>query len=225
MSYTLIDCCPAPDGLAEELKILKAASGCAFASIYRGTDAADLLAQCGKHDQAWLYNNLPPGVANPPGHSTHELFNDGVAYPGPDGMKLEYWQVGLDIDDAHVEGFCAAARGRGWVATITYPGSAVEHHHVNFRFEPHAAPPFKPLRHGSRGPRVVRLTRRLHFIHHPGGHAYLHRRYWKFKDPVVAAVKDFQRDHKNLRVDGVVGIHTHEQIERTFRSQYRARHG
>lgn len=222
MAYVLIDCCPAPEALADELQILKAATGCTFASIYRGTDAADLLAQCGKHDQAWLYANLPAGQANRPGGSTHELFNDGVAYPGAWGAKLEYWQCGIDLDDAHVAAFCAAARERGWTVTVTYPTSPVEYHHVNFRYEPHAAPPFKLLKHGSRGPRVVKLTRRLHYIRHRNGPPFLRRRFWKFKDEVVDAVKEFQREH-HLKPDGVVGIHTWEQVQRTFRHQRQRR--
>jgi hypothetical protein len=203
------------------------AIGCTYASLYRGEDPnAQKYLDGGppgyKHNQAWIYANYPPGVANPPGRSTHELFNDGAAYPGFAGEKLEPWQLGIDVDDAHVQAFISEARRRGWVVTITYPGSAVEYHHVNFRFKPHTAPPFKPLHHGSRGSRVIKLSRRLHFIRHRTGAPFLSRRYFKFKLEVVEAVKEFQREHK-LTADGVVGTHTHEQIERTFRHQYAKR--
>lgn len=53
---------------------------------------------------------------------------------------------------------------------------------------------------GVTGKRVVRLTKRLAFIHKRGGHAYLDRWYWKFKEPVEQAVRDFQGDF-HLEVD------------------------
>lgn len=222
MSYELVDCCPVPKALVAELLELKKQTGCTFASIYRGTDAAGLLAQCGKHDQAWLYANLPAGQANSPGHSTHELRSDGVAYRGPSGRRLRYWQVGMDIDDAHVAAFCQAARMRGWIATITYPTSAVEHHHVNFRREP-VLKIFRPLKRGSRGPRVTRLTKRLAYIRSPhNGEHYLNGKRSIFDQSTVAAVRGFQLEH-HLHPDGVVGPHTAAQIQVSFRRQRKAR--
>jgi hypothetical protein len=48
-----------------------------------------------------MYIHHAPGAnpANGPGQSTHERRNDGIAYPGPVGEQLEYWQVGMDWDN------------------------------------------------------------------------------------------------------------------------------
>jgi putative peptidoglycan binding protein len=223
MKYKLIDCCPVPEGLYDELVVLKKDTGCVYQSIYRGTDAADLLAQCGKHDQAWLYANLPAGVANPPGFSTHELKSDGVAYSIPRGSSIEYWMVGLDIDDSHVQSFIDAARKRGWVATITYPGSSVEYHHVNFRKEPEF-PTFHPLQKGDDEDKVKQLIDKLMFIYPPHNRdkPYLGKKQGDFNDNVEDAVKAFQSDHK-LTPDGIVGKATWQQLLVSVRNEKQKR--
>ena len=104
-----------------------------------------------------------PLPANPPGRSTHERRNDGVAYPGPAGAPLPYWCVGMDWSDAAA--VVRAARGEGFTASITYPGNPREGHHVNFRKEPRR--PFRALRRGATGNAVLDLTRRLSFVHSP----------------------------------------------------------
>lgn len=212
--YVLIDSCPAPRELVDELQVLKKDLGGRqlFNSIYRGEDAAALLHSVGKHTQAEIYATYPPGVANPPGRSTHELFSDGVAYEGPIGRKLEYWQVGLDINDADVVDFIDAARKRNWIVTITYPTSRVEYHHVNFRKEPDFDP-FDSIKQGDSGDRVQKLTELLSFIHRPGrGPLYLAHPSRKFDADVKRAVLQFERDHKRKDPDGVVDKHTWQQL-------------
>lgn len=202
--YELIDCCPVPHKLAPILRVLKSRSGCTFTSIYRGTDSRDLLARCGKHDQAWLYANLPAGVANPPGRSTHELRSDGVAYPGPVGRPLKWWQCGIDMNDSGVSSFIRAAADLGYVATVTYPQSRVEYHHVNLRQNPYFA---RILKEGSIGPRVAYYTRALARM---GIH--LSHSHWHYDSNVAEAVRRFQGKgyvrKYHLAVDGVLGPHT-----------------
>ena len=217
MEYELIDCCPVPKPLADELRVLKADSGCTYVSVYRGTDARALLAQCGKKDQAQLYAMFLAGTgnpANPPGRSTHELRSDGVAFEGPVGRQLEYWQVGIDVGIDRRDALIAAARERGWIVTVTYPTSSLERHHVNFRREPDFQP-FDPLVRGEGGDRVRRLIEVLCFVHRPrdrGGRLYLEgRRPQKFDADVESAVRQFQSDHE-LDADGVVGKHTWQQM-------------
>lgn len=135
IKYSVIDDCPVPKPMYPLLRKLEKETGANFESIYRGTDAEKLLEAHGKHDQAWLFANLPPGVANPPGRSTHELFSDGVPYPGPIGRKLVWWQCGIDINDADVDKVIAAARKHGWTLFRPY-GAGVEYHHVNFAHKP-----------------------------------------------------------------------------------------
>ena len=38
--------------------------------------------------------------ANPPGRSSHELCSDGVAFAGPVGRELPWWQLGLDVSES-----------------------------------------------------------------------------------------------------------------------------
>lgn len=237
MEFKVLDCCPTPETnhFDEVVAELLSASGATLESCYRGEakNAQQYLtgnAPCFKHNQAWIYANYPPGVANPPGRSTHELFNDGAAYPVPAGTLLEYWQVGLDIRVERLFQFMEEGRKRGFVITQTYPGSAVEAHHVNFRFEPHYVPPFEPINRGDHDARVRKLSRRLHYIRAPHGAPYLQRPksklwvpYGTFRPEVEKAVEHFQRNH-HLQPDGEVGIHTFEQIERTFRHQWQHRH-
>src|SRR4051812_14977149 len=121
LRYAVIDGCPVPRLLAGKVRELKrAVPGARLQSCYRGTDAESLLRRLGKSSQRalWLlWQRRAPGAnpANPPGRSTHELRSDGVAYPGPVGRKLSYWQVGMDWDDAHIEALIRAAKRRGWV--------------------------------------------------------------------------------------------------------------
>jgi hypothetical protein len=82
---------------------------------------------------------------------------------------------------------------------------------------------FDVLKHGMKGKRVAWYTKRLAFIHPKGkSHGYLHRNFWKYKDAVVAAVKDFQGDH-GLKADGVLGEQTAHKISEVFHKQYIAR--
>lgn len=211
--YELIDCCPVPHKLAPILRELKARSRCTFTSIYRGTDARDLLAKCGKHDQAWLYANLPRGQANPPGRSTHELRSDGVAYAGPVGRVLKWWQCGIDMNDSGVASFIRAAADLGWTATVTYPSSPVEYHHVNFRKNPYFA---RYLQRGSIGPRVSYYSRALARM----GIHLSHAR-WHYDEHMEEAVRRFQGKgfarKYHLTADGILGPHTAAAIRTEYR--------
>jgi hypothetical protein len=83
-------------------------------------------------------------------------------------------------------------------------------------------PAFEPMKKGSHGKRVVRITKRLAFIHEPGGDAYLDRFYENYKEPVEEAVKSFQRGQK-LEVDGIIGPKTAARINAVFHRQYEER--
>jgi len=85
-------------------------------------------------------------------------------------------------------------------------------------------PTFELMKMGSHGKRVVRITKRLAFIHEPGGGAYLDRFYENFKEPVEDAVENFQKDQK-LGVDGVIGPKTAARINAVFHRQYEERGG
>lgn len=210
-SYVPIDGCPVPAKLAPVIRAVKATSGATLNSCYRGTDAEALLRRYGKKSQAQLYRDFLNGVGNPankPGFSTHELRNDGVAYWGWRGRPLVYWQVGMDWQNSTA--VIAAFRKHGWIATRTYPGNPREFHHLNLRKEPKLKR--SDLKVGSKGRRVVTLTRRLAFVHSPRDHQpYLTHKYQTFTHAVEAAVKEFQRDH-GLKADGVAGPATIRQL-------------
>jgi lysozyme len=198
-----LDGCAVPAQLEPILAAIKHDTGCVYASVYRGSDAAAILNAHGKHTQQQLWDATPAqraawgvlGTPNPPGRSTHELRSDGVAYAGPAGRALAWWQCGIDVDDAHVAAFIAAAGKRGWAAFRPY-SSGVEYHHVDFRRLPVL---FNPdYRVGSKGPMVMLLAQRLRtlgFTVHPT---------FTFDKQLEQAVKLFQRDH-HLTSDGIAG--------------------
>ncbi len=209
--YVVIDRCPVPAKLAEEIHEIKRLSGASLNSCYRGADAEGMLARLGKKSQRQLYAMFLAGrgnPANPPGRSTHELRNDGVAYRYlPAGVPLRYWMVGMDWNDPPAA--MAAARKRGWTATTTYPGVAREAQHINLRHEPKFNV-VRPLKIGSKGPRVRQLTGRLAYLGYLPG-IDPRKGTGGFGPKVEAAVKAFQRKHHQT-ADGIVGPHTQRQI-------------
>lgn len=93
----------------------------------------------GKRSQWWLYMaywvwKLPrTNPANPPGRSSHELRSDGVAFRGPVGRPLAWWQIGLDVSDP--EGLIRELAELGVKARRPYT-AASERHHVNLTASP-----------------------------------------------------------------------------------------
>src|ERR1044071_4341034 len=107
-------------------------------SCARERAARSLLRRLGKMDQWYIYEHQQElGMrANRPGTSTHERRNDGVAYGGPIGAWLSSWRRGIDVRRDRVAAFIATAHRHGYFVTQTYPASAVEAQHVNFRKKP-----------------------------------------------------------------------------------------
>lgn len=92
----------------------------------------------GKLSQAALYAGWIAGKAgfnpaNPPGRSTHELRSDGVAYRGPVGRPLSWWQLGLDVTDADT--LLRVLNRLGYSAFRPYSAGS-EAHHINLRKSP-----------------------------------------------------------------------------------------
>lgn len=223
MEYKLINCKPVPAKLYDELVAMGCGRDITITSCLR-TDEAVRWARsknCSLSSQAELYNgwiNHLPGYnpANPPGQSTHELRNDGAAYALPVRWPLRYWQVGIDNSNSPL--LCSRARARGWIATLTYPSSSSERHHVNFRKEPKLVV-FRPLKLRSRGPRVAAMTRALHYL------GFLHisgKGTGKFGREVERALREFQESY-HLPVDGVYGVHTAAQLRAANRGRKRER--
>jgi peptidoglycan hydrolase-like protein with peptidoglycan-binding domain len=229
MRFEIVDSCPVPAELADEVRELKRLTGAALNSCDRSPEAEPMLRRLGKMSQRQLFEGFIAGLpgfnpANPPGRSTHERRNDGIAFPGPPGMRLRYWQVGMDWSNAPAVN--DAARGRGWIATLTYPRNPREGHHVNFRREPRLART-RVLKLGSRGPDVLLLKRRLHGLLSPfDGKRYLtespRRTQASFGKGVEAGLRRFQKEH-HLKPDGVFGEHTHAQLLLALRRQKRLR--
>jgi len=111
-------------------------------------------------------------------------------------------------------------RPYGWAKTEAFQ----EWWHVNFTGEV-TIDLFDTLRKGDRGKRVLWYTRRLAYVHEPGGKAYLKKKHppRKFGRRVEEAVEAFQVDH-HLEVDGEIGPRTAALIAASFRRQYQARH-
>lgn len=227
---------PVPKKFGPIVKKCLAASGTWLNSGLRTQRAVNFARKRGAalSSQAELYYGWIAGrpgynPANRPGQSTHERRSDGVAYRGPVGRVLRWWQCGLDIggpgtSSQNAAAFCRAARKAGWVATVTYPSSPLEQHHVNFRKMPR-----RPLnlRRGSRGRKVKRYSRRLTFLRRPPGkHPTGEYRYLsqgprpRFDKHMELAVKMFQKDY-GLTRDGIIGPHTAAQLNHVFKAQWK----
>ena len=220
MKFEVIDNCPVPAGLAPAIREIKRRTGATLNSCDRSSDAEPFLKRCkpAKMSQRELYEGFRlgrPGFnpANPPGQSTHERRNDGVAYPGPAKLPLAYWCVGMDWENA--DGVMEAAAALGFTATRTYPLSAREQHHLNFRKEPKVRL-LKPLRLGSKGYRVARMTQRLATVLDAEGKPYLPRGQGVFDAVVESALRRFQADW-GQQVDGIYGQQSSRQLGVAFR--------
>ena len=221
MKFEMIDNCPVPASLAPVILEIKRRTGATLNSCDRSPEAEPFLKRCkpAKMSQRELYEGFrlgKPGFnpANPPGQSTHERRNDGVAYPGPARFPLAYWCVGMDWENA--DGVIEAAAALGFTSTRTYPLSAREQHHLNFRKEPKLRL-VKALRLGSKGYRVARMTQRLASILDAGGKPYLPRGQGVFDATVESALRRFQADW-GQEVDGVYGEQSSRQLGVAFRA-------
>lgn len=135
-AFRVIQGSPFPASIAPYFALLVRDCRATVNSGYRGTDAAAILHKHHKSTQAELYKNLPAGVANPPGFSSHELYSDGNKLFGvPRGHRLPAWRCGIDVNDQDVPGMIRAARARGWVLVQPYTSGA-ERHHLNFARQP-----------------------------------------------------------------------------------------
>lgn len=140
-----------------------------------------------------------------------------AAYPGTSNHG---WGLAVDIPNAWEQSWIREHGPHfGWEKTEAF-SEAWHFTYVPGVFK--APPAFKALHKGSRGPRVVKYTKRLAFIRHPEHGPYLKRWYWKFKQPVKGAVIDFQHDH-GLRRDGVIGPKTAARINGVFHHQFHRR--
>lgn len=81
----------------------------------------------------WIAHRAGFNPANPPGRSTHELRSDAVAYRGPIGRPLSWWQLGMDCSDA--ETLRAVLVRLGYSAFRPYADGR-EVHHVNLKGSP-----------------------------------------------------------------------------------------
>lgn len=231
MHFSEVDGCPVPTDITPLIMTVKKKTGATLVSCYRGQDpnAQAILRKNGKQNQKQLWdgwNERRPGYnpANPPGKSTHECKNDGVAYAGPAGMPLKSWQVGQDWDIPHVASVVAEYRRQGVEATVTYPNSSRERQHVNIRKAPKFKLPFKNLARGMRSPRVYSLRKNLAFVKDPesrkpylssskrvGGGSSLF-----FDEMMYHALREFQRDHA-LKDTGVYDYRTAKQMAASVR--------
>jgi hypothetical protein len=217
IEFDVIDRCPVPRELADEVRILKQKTGSTLNSCDRSPEAEPLLKKNRKKSQRELFELAQKGLgnpANPPGFSTHERRNDGTAYPGRRGSLLQDWQVGMDwTPPAPV---VREAAKRGWIVTVTYPNSAQEAHHLNFR----KAPEFEiELKKGDTGKKVQEFTEKLANLRSPQtSELYLEQSHFRYDRFVVAAVRRFQADYHQKR-DGEFGSQTATQLEVALREQ------
>lgn len=81
----------------------------------------------------WIQHLAGYLPANPPGRSTHEYVNDGVAYPVPAMTKLAWWMVGMDVTEW--DELLRAMKKLGYHGKQPY-SSGSEAHHINMTISP-----------------------------------------------------------------------------------------
>jgi hypothetical protein len=154
-----------------------------------------------EQEETWRIYRAGGNLAAPVGYSNHGL---GVAIDCPNAWEQEWLRE-------HGAAY-------GWEKTEAFS----EPWHWNF-VGGVSFPTFETLKKGSRGKRVVKLSRRLAYIRRSrGGTPYLNRWFWKMKQPMVDGVRDFQRAYK-LKVDGQIGPKTAAKINGVFHRQYQKR--
>jgi Putative peptidoglycan binding domain/D-alanyl-D-alanine carboxypeptidase len=153
-----------------------------------------------EQEELWATYKAGGNLAAEPGKSNHGL---GIAIDVPDTW-MQSWikEHGAEF---------------GWKKTEAMS----EPWHFNF-VGGVDFPTFELMKKGSHGKRVERLTKRLAFIHEPGGKAFLDQPSEKFTEAVEEAVRNFQKEYK-LKVDGVVGPKTAAKVNGVFHRQYEER--
>lgn len=236
MKYELIDCKPVPAKLAPAMRRVRATGSAVLTSCARNQEAVDFARRMGctlssqvELYAGWVARRRGFNPANPPGRSTHEFRNDGVAYAGRAGSKLRWWQVGQDWGTrAGAEETVREYARLGFTAAVTYPGNPREGHHINLRKMPRIIKPFPILKRGSRGARVKEVTRRLAVARTPGDKTpYLPGPQSIFDAKVWEALRRFQKDH-GQKADGIYGRQTARQLAASYRywkDRLRARKG
>jgi hypothetical protein len=152
-------------------------------------------------DQVYFWEHQPP-LAAQPGTSNHGW---GKAVD----LAAEWMRSWIDDHGARF----------GWKKTEAFS----EWWHVNF-IGGVSFPTFEVLKKGTKGKRVRFYTKRLAFIHPSAHPAYLKHWFWRYKQPVYEAVKEFQRD-QGMEIDGVIGEKTAHRISAVFHKQYVSRKG
>lgn len=227
--------CDDTRGFGDALAQISVRAQAPINSCAREQAAEPLLEQIGKMSQRELFNcaqarlrtGACPGScngncnpANPPGFSTHERRNDGVAYKRAlRGARLRYWQRGVDVLISRVSVFIAEAAKEGWLVTQTYPSSVNEAQHVNFRRQPRISLwEFRPLTGGETGRRAREVIRLLHKIQEPGKRVpYLAGETpTRYGERVQNAIRRFQ-EHHHVEPDGEVGLRTITLLRGTAR--------
>jgi Putative peptidoglycan binding domain len=137
------------------------------------------------------------------GHVEHDLLPPGTSFK--EGAKLGRVSSSLNA-------------GLGWVEIGLWPpgpmgnGEKIAHLFTDVEV-------FTPLHLGSRGKRVVAITRRLAYLRIPGSKdRYLSRWHWRYGKKVKAAVRLFQKFHR-LPETGIVDRETGAEIQASFKHQ------
>lgn len=150
MKYAMVGTRPLPKKLAAVATPVLAEAGAILVSGARnqaaiayarthgggGAQSQEELYRCwvGKRDTG-VCRCTSCNPANPPGQSTHEGKNDGVAYRfWPKFKSLPWWAWGQDLTNS--QGVVQIYNRHGFSAAITYPGDPREGHHVNLRKKP-----------------------------------------------------------------------------------------
>lgn len=229
MKYDVIDGRPASPRVIVLLKKVEAADpSITFSSLQRNQEAVNYARRLGYSlsSQEELYAGYAAGLpgynpANRPGGSTHELRNDGVAYPGAYGAPLEDWKVGIDSNNASA--VIRELAKLGVTASITYPDNPREGHHINIRKKPgkKVFRVMRTLKKNMKGRDVLKLNKALAELYSP--HTYkpylMNAQVSKnFGAATRQAVIKFQKDHKQS-ADGIYGPGTREQLNVALRRQ------